>query len=344
MKKLLFCLFCLFILNSFPLHAQENKNVWVVFDTKKSEEHTINIIVPDTSSIQEETVSPSNLETAIVGADDRQNISGKASIYEQAVVLVQSSLGQCSGAMVGPRTVLTAAHCLVSKGDFVSDVWVHAPGVPKDWNQDFAAYRGENEPKNNFKRYYYRQDIDRENLEKTIREQIDKSASKKIGYPAASADLLFVPDGFLEISRNSKNEQYISIANERYDYAIISLKEELGNKTGWLGLKAKTIFGLLGRKIVLAGRSYDKSPENTLWKSTGRIGFLIPPVFKHNADMLSGNSGGPIFLADDPKYIIGLSNFDNGEEHADRGFPNGALRIGIDIIEAVNSIEQQVYK
>ncbi len=88
------------------------------------------------SFIKEIDISPT-----IVGDDDREEITSKnARELEKAVVILKISfrgiipVGDCSGAMVGPNIVLTAAHCLSYNGKFIGSVEVFAPAADKSEN------------------------------------------------------------------------------------------------------------------------------------------------------------------------------------------------------------------
>ncbi len=74
----------------------------------------------------------------ITGNDSRQEITGIASgSLRAAVVLVMrdadgTAAKFCSGSLIGPRTVLTAAHCLVDEGRYFDTVTVYATGLEKE--------------------------------------------------------------------------------------------------------------------------------------------------------------------------------------------------------------------
>ena len=100
MKKLSFFISIVFILLVYPLRAIE---------------------------IDKSVLNDINLP-AIVGKDNRQKVTEKTSAQEQAVVLItangNTSKGTCSGAMVGPNIVLTAAHCIDKQ------MTIYAIGMP----------------------------------------------------------------------------------------------------------------------------------------------------------------------------------------------------------------------
>ncbi len=82
-----------------------------------------------------------NISPTIIGDDDREEITNEnAKDLEKAVVVLGISyLGKfyaiCSGAMVGPNIVLTAAHCLVENGKYREDIEVLAVAADKSDNK-----------------------------------------------------------------------------------------------------------------------------------------------------------------------------------------------------------------
>ena len=82
-----------------------------------------------------------NISPTIVGDDDREEITNEnAKDLEKAVVILGYSyddeiLAMCSGAMVGPNLVLTAAHCLFEDGKYKKDLEVFAVAADKSDNE-----------------------------------------------------------------------------------------------------------------------------------------------------------------------------------------------------------------
>lgn len=297
MKKLLFSLFTIFILLAYPLQA-------------------IEIDMSMSNDISKEISNELALPT-IVGPDDREEIISDASQQVRAVVLIEATLDstswECSGAMVGPNVVLTAAHCISDdKGNPVTEIKVHAIGMP---NPKLLP-KADDEAGNNLK--------DHDPINKNIlRNEILEEAKKtQFTYPFAKATQVWVPKRYKQGVIDNDSFKYW------YDFGIIILDDNLGNKTGWLKVKDSNE-ELIGINIIVIGRGYDK-PKYTLWKSPGQIGDKYDDfghLFCHNADVLPGNSGGPVFKEDDPTNIIGLNNWSDKKEHITEGHPNCFLRI-----------------
>ena len=279
MKKHLFILFFLIV----PIITWGNESILNVSDIKLDIADVIN---------------KSDIAPTIVGEDDREEITNEnAKDLEKAVVVLGHSYddeihASCSGAMVGPNVVLTAAHCLVQNGKYKKDIEVFA----------VAADKSESTP---------------------------SLSAKSIE--------LYIPKEYIELSRESLD----SLARE-YDYGVVVLDKPIGLETGWFKLNAKSNPRL--KKIITMGYSGDK-PDNTLWRSEGRTGFVVYDnnTFKHNADTLLGNSGSPIVMKKRPDEIIGIhiSHLTQAGDYAPNGYPNTGLRITKDIIDLVTKYNKR---
>ena len=96
------------------------------------------------ANIQKDITSISNelnISPSIVGEDDRQEITkDNAKDLEKAVVLIftwNEDMFSCSGALVGPKLVLTAAHCIIKDdGTYKKDAEIIAAIAPKTSNDE----------------------------------------------------------------------------------------------------------------------------------------------------------------------------------------------------------------
>lgn len=279
MKKLLFSLFSIFILLAYPLQAIEiDKSM--LNDISKNISNDLSVPI-------------------IVGKDDRQNITDTATGPERAVVVIDTESGLCSGAMVAPNIVLTAAHCLVNeKGNYSNGAEVFAVSLPS--TEDYAPC------------------------------------------PYTTTKKLWVPDQYMRATIHHTTTEYPTEKQQFYDYGFIILNTDLGNQTSWLELKVPSNKELKNVNITVIGRGGDKD-FISLWKSPGQIGKVTKDYIYHNADVVSGNSGGPIFKDDDPTNIIALHNWEFPNFiFTRRHYPNGGLRIRQEIIDALKNLEKEI--
>lgn len=332
------------LLTATTVGAQEAKDALTVFDVQNK-----------TVSAWKET----NLVSAvIVGRDDRIEITGEATVHDKAVVVLEITRGQktslCSGSMVGSNLVLTAGHCLIKKGMLADEVAVYAVGL-KPVPSDDRNNHGDSISKNKKPQSPAKTDKQRaiSDFAKLLRKALrkndtlsvidEKTQTKKEGlfavetprsYPFARAKKIIVPEHFIQAS---KKGEYTDAAAQ-WDYALIILDSNLGDKTGYLGLTAiKDTRQLKGAQITVLGRGEDK-PAKTLWTVNGTVGMVEPYFIYHDADTMGGNSGGPIVYSKDHSKIIALMNFDTGKKkNAPNGsYVNGGLRINQTILDFVS--------
>ncbi len=354
MKKYYFILFLLFIISPLLVQGQVKEDLWAVFE-------------PNNSAISSE--APEVEICSIVAKDDRINITGKATDWEKAVVVLEmindnGSKGLCSGSMVAENIVLTAAHCLTEQGKFMKSVQVFAVGVPSSISSKILPKNDDTEQKpwdsldniiskinQNKKQNNYDNNssvISANQISQVIKNNINPDDIKQANifnnilnnlhsglYPSATATKLWVPKEYLRYTKDKHDDSLNVDKEEVFDYGIIILDNPIGEKTGWLGLNVKSKEQLEGIEITVIGRSGDK-PARSLWKTAGHINKVHQYYFYHDADIIGGNSGGPIFDKKDPSKIIALANFGDRRKYVAEGYPNGGLRINNRIINAVN--------
>lgn len=191
-------------------------------------------------------------EPSFFGADDR--------VFIEPVDMPWSAIGRldfgegahCSGAMVSPRVVLTAAHCLFR----------YSGGAYEDQAEFYAGF--------------------------------DRSRH----VAQATVESFWVSPGYL--SKDPFEEE--SAGN---DYAFVLLDQPIGNRTGYFSVHRMTEADLADaargnwRKLVQAGYSGDSSDQ-----LSAHFGCRILSVdpnnrIGHQCDIMSGDSGSPIFFADE---------------------------------------------
>ncbi len=342
MKKFFHILFLLFVISPLFAQNQSNKDFWAVY--------TINKQSKSKDKVQQVQF------LSLVGDDNRIEITGEVHDWRKAVVVLimtdnQDRKSICSGSMVGPKTVLTAAHCLIDEqngGKFMKEIQVFATGMPTK-----EMYIDEDEPYKypdeqavakldeiKHKIFKNTQNIDELQNEIDTILPVNKNGIVpnikvwEVDTPSANAIKLWVPREALQY--------YNDLAYEGipFDYGLITLDEPIGNETGWLSLAVKSDDKLQNMEICVIGRGYDK-PALSLWEGCGKIREVYKDFFQHDADTLGGNSGSPIFDKKDPGKIIALSNFGQrigDQDHFPDGYyPNGGMRITPRIINAINA-------
>ncbi|MBQ3934035.1 MAG: trypsin-like serine protease [Elusimicrobiaceae bacterium] len=306
MKKILFSLFSIFILLAYPLQAIEIDKSML---NDISKEISQDLHVP-----------------TIVGDDDRQEITGKATGPEKAVVVIESEYGECSGALVAPNIVLTAAHCLIDDdGNYVKGLKVYAVGMPSS-KTDIPSLK--------IFTPNSKTDIPPALKDPLSQVRKDTLSNYLYSFPHANAKELWVSDQYIQA-------YYVGDLIEmfRNDYGFVILDYDLGIYTKWLELKIPHDEELTHANIMVIGRGIDK-PFLSLWKSPGQIKKLRKYVFYHNARVTNGNSGSPIFKENDTENIIALFTFDYGAIYLGLiNYTKGGLRIRQEMIDALNGLQ-----
>ena len=132
------------------------------------------------------------------------------------------------------------------------------------------------------------------------------------------------------ISRDFRTmNAWINGQSADYDYGLIQLSGNIGNQVGWFGTQTEPNSNLGNQSIYNYGFPNDKS-YGTMWSdTTGTIGSVNNRAFYHNADTYAGNSGGPIVLASNAFYAVGIHSKSISEHY------NQAARVTSDVVDLV---------
>ena len=90
-----------------------------------------------------------------------------------------------------------------------------------------------------------------------------------------------------------------------YDWAICILNTDIGNQVGWFDISI-TPDNIVNNQISILGYPDDKSGNEAfdMFRSTGIVQSVIQNIIIHEADTVSGNSGSPVFVANDNSYTV----------------------------------------
>jgi V8-like Glu-specific endopeptidase len=228
----------------------------------------------------------------VFGDDDRVEVDDTTNYPYSAIGYLESrdTNGQyesCSATLIGPSTVLTAAHCIYNHN---TEAWQQqmkfVPGLHGWTNADVP-----------FGSYEY--------------------------------DQAYVVQAYID------NYQGFYGSVLGWDLGIVTLKEPVGDKLGWLGYASYEDLGEFTANIV--GYPGDK-PSGTMWATTCDVSpeDIGDGWFQYDCDTYPGSSGSAVYSYDDSKderVILGVNVAESDDA-------NTAVRINAVYLDWINSINK----
>jgi len=117
------------------------------------------------------------------------------------------------------------------------------------------------------------------------------------------------PYGSIGWARAVSVEGYTNDGDRDYDYGMLILSEDVGDRTGWLGYGYRE--NLKGSLVNVIGYPGDK-PSGTMWKDSCTISDygISSTRFHYQCDTWGGQSGGPAYIynsSEDSRTAYGIN-------------------------------------
>jgi hypothetical protein len=158
-----------------------------------------------------------------LGIDDRTQVSGSSATYPWSTI---ADMGGCTGTLVGPRHLVTAAHCIYTKGSPASP---GTPAVPPGWLTTFTVSPG--------------------------RDAANVPYSTSMPPGPGESGWYFTPVGWRAAPAN---------VDDQYDFAVVVVPDRLGDIVSWMGYGALPSQQLkTGSPLLLRGYPFCESETGT---------------------------------------------------------------------------------
>jgi V8-like Glu-specific endopeptidase len=100
---------------------------------------------------------------------------------------------------------------------------------------------------------------------------------------------------------------YVSEGNDDRDFALLVLEEDVGRRTGYMGVSVQPASFFVNRQLHHAGYAADIGSGGRLYHATGPSRDLDGLIIRHEIDAEMGHSGGPVwFDQGDQHYLVGI--------------------------------------